>query len=304
MHAPREIEFDLGAGMGTAGRALQLGGEQGTGARRRRPAVVVHAHHPQRIEGEPGALEHAEHLDRRLAACFRLEHALAAELGEAAHRLAGRQRAEQRIEPAEAVDDFAEGAARLELVARQRAVAGPAGGLQRPPEDGRPFAGAARPAAGGEDVDQGGEPRDGLRAERRLALAEALGQPHQRRRGGEVGQVAAQRGIEAGAAVGLGARRGPAAGEQQFRQACLLDLLPAAAQRQQVEGDAHQRLFRQRTAEREVEAARQFGGIRADHRRLQRVVEQAFQAVADRGEVGCDDAEAAIRPGVEPCLRP
>ena len=77
----------------------------------------------------------------------------------------------------------------------------------------------------------------------------------------------------------------------------MFDLAPAAAEGQQIEGDADQRQIGQPAAEREVEAARRFGGIGADQRRVQRVVEREFQPVAHAGQVGGDDAEPARRVG-------
>jgi hypothetical protein len=86
--------------------AQQFGRQQRVGARRRRPQVVVHAHHPQGVEFEPGALEDAKHLDGRPAARFRLEDALLTQLRQAAHGFgsatacrAGRRAARSRREP-------------------------------------------------------------------------------------------------------------------------------------------------------------------------------------------------------------
>ena len=214
MHPLRKIEFDLGAGVRRAGRAQQFGRQQRVGTRRRRPEVVVHAHHPQRIEVEAGAFERAEHLDGGPAACLRLEDALPAELRQAAHRLVERQRAEQRIEPAEAVERLVESAAGLVFVTGEFAVAGPAGGFQHPAEGGGPGARALRFRCARQRCDKGFQRRDRLRTERRLLFGQASGQPDQRRQGREIGQIAAQRRIEPGAAIGFRFRRRPAAGQQ------------------------------------------------------------------------------------------
>ena len=90
MHAAGEIEFDLGAGPGDPGGALEFDRQQRVGSWRRRPAIVVHAHHPEGVESQAGALEQAQYLQLRVAARLGLEQALAGEFAQAPERLAGR----------------------------------------------------------------------------------------------------------------------------------------------------------------------------------------------------------------------
>ena len=300
MHAAGEVEFDLGAGMGAAGSALGLGSEQRIRPRRRRPAVVVEAHHPEAVEGQARALEHAEDLDRRLAAGFRLEHAIPAELAQTGEGGALADLAEQLVEPAEAVEDFAEGPVRLEFVARQRSLAGPAEGRQRRPQVPPPVARRLAARRAGQALAAGRQRRQRHRA----GIAETRRQPRQRRRRRQVGQFAAHRCVEQRPAIGLVGIGTPEAGEQQCRQAPLFDPAATAGQRQQVEGAANQRLLGERPAERDVERPRQLRRIRADGRRQQDVVEQRRQPVADTGQVGRDDRQTQAGIGGQPALRP
>ena len=304
MHPLREIELDLGAGVRRAGRAQQFGRQQRVGARRRRPEVVVHAHHPQGVEFEPGALEDPKHLNGRLAARFRLEDALLTQLRQAAYGLVQRQLAEQAIKPPEAVENLAKRPPRLKLVTGQLAIAGPAGRLQGPAENAGPLARMQRSRHARHHVDERVHRRHRLRAQWWLVFGQASGQPDHGRQGGEIGQIAAQRGVKPGAPLALALRRRPAAGQQQRRQPALLDLGPTAAQGQQIEGNPDQRQVGEPAAERKVEAARRLGGIGPDQRRMQRVVERELQPVAHAGQVGGDDAEPARRVGREMRLCP
>ena len=84
----------------------------------------------------------------------------------------------------------------------------------------------------------------------------------------------------------------------------LLDLGLPAAECEQFERAADQRLLGECAPEREVEAARDFGGVGADQRRMQRVVEHELEAIAHAGQVGGDDAKPAAGVGGQALARP
>jgi len=209
-----ERALDLGGGAGRPRAALQLGRQQRIGAGRRRPQVVVHAHRPERVEGGVGDFEQAHHLHRRIARRRRLEDALAAQLGEAAAGFGEAHPAQHGVELRQAVQRLVIGAAGLVFVAGEAALAGPAGGLQQPPEGQRPGRWRlARRLPGQhclESIQVGQQPRYDQALLRRL-LREAQ-RPFERE--GRREEFAHPR-IQPGAAVGLADIRGPIGLAQQ-----------------------------------------------------------------------------------------
>ena len=209
--------------------------------RRRRPAVIVQAHHPQGIEFKAGAFEYAEHLNRRRPPCFSLKDTLAAERRETAQGLAERQFAKHGIEPGKGVEHLAKGPVCLEIMTGERAFARPGGSQQGSTEQRPPLPGPRAARGLGKHRRHGLQGRLALRTGQGILGSQPLGKAQHALQADKVMQALAHRRIDQRPAIRFADRGRPATDQQQGGKARLLDFPTQATETQQIECRAHQR---------------------------------------------------------------
>ena len=281
--------------------ALRLQRQERVGPRMDRPGVVGEAHDPQVVELDAGRFQHAQDLHRRIRR-LGLEQRLGGKPAQAPDRLGITHFPAHPVEQREAGDDFVPFLQRLVLGRIEAAaLVGEAHEFQRLGDRFRPCRwrargeqiGLAEPGQFAQALHQFGRVHAGAGG------LERVEQPLQRDR--ELG-AAAQFEIEQGAAGSLALTRGDERRADQETRAPELDLAPGEFEDQA--GRLHQRITRQRRAERHVERQRVVARPRQHRGRRHHCPERAQQGLALFGEVRHDDADSCLRVGLQPRTRP